>query len=354
MSILVSLISEQSIPNILVIKSMPAISRYLFLCSKRMKDSGRLTDLCELCGIDTYDELSIAEHDFYDIRKKLKDAVAGYPQDTSYLINITGGTKLMALAVYDLMSSQRAQIIYLPPQAEAAILIYPSMIKDFLPIRYQFDAPSFLQAYGIKGSFAEAPELLNIDALFRYIASSPDKNMCLWINQIGSINENLSLRRKYLPTLSKLMDTSSPGLPDENQRQYLKGGWFESYLAYWIQRVLPKAKLYMNMAINRESSDNELDLAFCYHNIFYVIEVKTSVSKIQDVKDYLYKLDSLGKKFGLYPRRCLAIAHQLSEQSLRRSPYALQRAQEMGIDVLLYSDLQPENIVKTLHTWIKP
>jgi hypothetical protein len=352
MKILLSLISEQSIPNILVIKSMPAIDRYLFLCSQRMKDSGRLADLCEVCNIRDFDVLDISEHDYLEVKTKLQSAVSGYPGHTTYLVNITGGTKIMALAVFDAMAHYRTQILYLPPFTEAANLIYPSVIPGFLPISHQLDAIRFLMAYGLKAEYDECAAMPNNDALFRYIASAANKELLQWINQLGSKTEDASLRRKYLPDLCKLLGQASDWIPDESGRQYLKGAWFESYLAHWLQRAIPGSPIYTNVLINRESSDNELDLAFCHKNVLSVIEVKTSISKTQDVKDFLYKLDSLGKKFGLYPRRCLAIADRLSQQNLQRSPHALQRAQEMGIAVFLYTDLKPENIENTLLRWI--
>ncbi|MCD8479073.1 MAG: DUF1887 family CARF protein [Candidatus Cloacimonetes bacterium] len=352
MRILVSLISEQSIPNILVIKSLPNVSRYLFLCSKRMKDSGRLADLCEVCAIEDYDEICIAEHDFADVKSGLQNAVDSYPKDVSYIVNITGGTKIMALAVYDLMSHLRTQILYLPPLADSAVLIYPSAIKDFLPITHQLDAIAFLRAYGILCSYEEAPEMPYTESLFNFIARSGDPILNQWINQIGSQTEDASLRKKYLKPIGNLLGKAQAWQPDEAERKYLKGAWFEAYLAHWLQELLPQCRIYQNLAINRGGSDNELDLVFCHKNSLYVMEVKTATPKTQDIKDFLYKLDSLGKKFGLYPRRCLAIADILSEHKLRRSPYVLNRAEEMGITIFSHTELRPENIRETLTTWI--
>jgi len=173
-----------------------------------------------------------------------------------------------------------------------------------------------------------------------------------WINQIGSKSEDNSLRKKYLPPIRNLLGKALDWLPDEAERKYLKGAWFEVYLAHWLQKLLPQCRVYQNLAINRAGSDNELDLVFCHKNSLYVLEVKTAVPKTQDLKDFLYKLDSLGKKFGLYPRRCLAIADIISEYKLRRSPYVLKRAEEMGITVFSHTELRPENIMNTLTTWI--
>lgn len=255
----------------------------------------------------------------------------------------------MVLAVYDLFKNHAAQVLYLPPFASSANLIYPSWIPDFLPITCSLNAVDYLKAYGIACTYEQVQNHPYSADIFRFYTSITDNSLNSWLNQAGSKSEASTLRKRYLPQYQKLLHKDETWYPDSSQLPYIKGGWFEHYIGEWLLKTI--SEVFLSVKIANPNTTNELDLIFTYHNVLYVIEAKTSVT-LSGFTDYLYKLDSLGKKFGLYPRSCIAIADKKAEKKLSASPYALQRAAELKIPIFTYQHLNPDSIQATLSKWI--
>lgn len=105
MNILVSIISEQIIPNYLLIKELhkelqSQIDRYLFISSAKMEEQNKTNILCEVAGIDKNQRIKtlVVEDLLNSILVKLSKL--NLPADATYYVNITGGTKIMSLAVW--------------------------------------------------------------------------------------------------------------------------------------------------------------------------------------------------------------------------------------------------------------
>ncbi|MDY0152354.1 MAG: DUF1887 family CARF protein [Candidatus Cloacimonas sp.] len=349
MKILVSLVSEQTIPNILLIKSLSGIDRYLFISTQLMKDSGRREWICAVCNICDYDEILVKEHSYADIIMHLNALVTYYPSDTIYVVNITGGTKIMALATCDHFRKAKAQILYIPPQQTHAQLIHPSAIEEFVPLTYSLDALEYLKAYGI--SVEPISPITNhtsfLDKVFGFIAQSPNRGLAQIINNLGNKYADCAGTKEVVHHFASLLNIHPDQVLEPAWLQFIKGKWFEEYLTYWISQCLPEARIYTNIKISKDNVQNELDLTFAYANTLYVIEAKTAV-KLPAVKDYLYKLDSLRRDFGLFPRCFLSIADSNNEADWLRAKIFQQRSQKMKIPVLSFSDLTPSTIQNTI------
>jgi hypothetical protein len=120
---------------------------------------------------------------------------------------------------------------------------------------------------------------------------------------------------------------------------YLGGGWLEEYVYGVLADCrLPERDLCMNVEIewqseSRQTTRNELDIAFCFGNRLNIISCKTSSIDRRGGddpkgKEALYELDSLAENVGgLFARSMLVSAHRLS-------PVSRQRAMDMGIQVI--------------------
>ena len=116
MKTIVSIISEQTIPNYLFIKEMfqPG-DKLMFISSKKMSDRIRWIkntlqwNQCE--SIDVVLQKNGDEEDWAAMTAQIKNALR---DEQEYCVNLTGGTKFMALAVQSVFEKYDAKYYYIP------------------------------------------------------------------------------------------------------------------------------------------------------------------------------------------------------------------------------------------------
>jgi tRNA A37 threonylcarbamoyladenosine dehydratase len=107
-SILVSLVSQQTIPNVELIKEFgDKINKHLFITTAQMQN--QLEWIKQASGIGISDVIEVDAFDTLDIKKKLGEYPFG---DDEIIVNVTGGTKLMSLVIDDFFRSVGATIYY--------------------------------------------------------------------------------------------------------------------------------------------------------------------------------------------------------------------------------------------------
>lgn len=104
--LLLSLIGDQPIPNLLPIRHLQAAEN-LLVYTTRTRERARL--LRKLIGGSLQDDLPVDAYDFQAILAKLQERVSGIE---TVQFNLTGGTKMMALAAYALAVQRRADFLY--------------------------------------------------------------------------------------------------------------------------------------------------------------------------------------------------------------------------------------------------
>ncbi len=140
MKVLINLIGEQPIPNLLPILFFKPDKTIILYSEKTAKVARRIKRLskanCEKFEIDAYDLNSINE--------VLKNIVS---KENDYIFNITGGTKLMSVALFNFAAQLNSQIVYLKSENNKN-LIYFLKLNDVGDIDFNVQ---------------ELPELLNVD-----------------------------------------------------------------------------------------------------------------------------------------------------------------------------------------------
>ncbi len=346
--ILVSLVSEQAIPNVLLIRTLQDVDRYLFVSTKRMNDTGRLEALLVFCPHKQIHILSIDEMDPVAAQQDIAKEVAKY-KDARFLVNLTGGTKVMSIAAYEFFRQRNAQFLYLPPKADFFSLIYPSYVREFLPVGCRLSPCEYLGAYniGIGQEQAVIPSESVTDRMFEYYVHSRQREFPRFLADLGSPLFEISPQyRSMLDDLSQLLELDSAQLLAPQWLKFLKGGWFEAYLFHRLSRVLPLGQLRMSLRVAKNYVPNELDLVFTHRNILHVLELKTH-APVQSLTEALYKLDSVRRDYGLYPVCCLAVASSRLERS-SALPLLSTRAKNMGIRLLTYGGLRPDRVDGTV------
>lgn len=143
MPVLINLIGEQPIPNLLPVfhlKPEKTIILYTATTNNTAKRIEKLIENCEKKLVEPYDI-----NQFKEVVKKIIN-----PYDRC-IFNITGGTKIMSVALFEIASEKRAPILYLQSEGKETLL-------------YQF---TFNQDGSINQNMDTLPELINADIYLR-------------------------------------------------------------------------------------------------------------------------------------------------------------------------------------------
>ena len=337
MKILVCLLSDQHVPNLLsVLNQKP---NYLFLIESagmEKKNASRnfqsalenersnFTQFPKVITIPVGDEnnLIALANEF------TKQMINNFPA-AEWIVNLTGGTKLMSLAAYQaFQQAGNRQFIYIP--VNNPNLLQMPMSGESSVIQENISMETFLLGYGFefaknKNAIAIAQkEALKRKALTCLIASkSAEKDFRIWgraigkpefrnwLKQMDHAKKPKQLESNYLmpsdgSVLNKVKETFDLGMyPDGSLRglldsfavKYLDGGWLEEF----VWNILNDNKKDLNIAdvtlgaVIRpvgSGSTNELDVSFIRNYGLNIVECKTG--KQQDkMQDNQYKLSAI-------------------------------------------------------------
>ena len=114
--IIVSILSNHSVPNFLFIKEMAGqYDRHIFVTSPEIDNLGRKEQLIKALGI-TDQNVTVISVDGNDYQSAIATLTDRWQEDedNEYIVNLTGGTKMMSLAVHDFFKDKRADFYYVP------------------------------------------------------------------------------------------------------------------------------------------------------------------------------------------------------------------------------------------------
>ncbi|HIQ12637.1 MAG TPA: DUF1887 family protein [Caldilineales bacterium] len=137
MFILISLVGEQPMPILLPGRYLRP-EKHIFLHTDRTRPvAKRLQRLM--------DNVSLQSVDAYALEKTLSTLREIIPQTDKLVINLTGGTKMMALAAFALASERSAEVAYFQSEEHASRLHRYGFVNDqFLPLGKPEDLPELI------------------------------------------------------------------------------------------------------------------------------------------------------------------------------------------------------------------
>ncbi len=327
---IISLVSDQPMPNLLFIRQMPEADRYVFLTTERMEAEGKTDNLVRVCGIPAEKVDYI-----YTDHEHLPEILAAWKEledepDDEYHINLTGGTKMMALGTYatftQSLPQDRVNVYYLPLNAGVIHQTYPVMRE--IPLKADVEIEEYLDAHGVKLISHEPwrPWEKEARQVFRHVSRQ---------------HTNYRIQNLLLESRTNREDLGIESLSAE-ERSFYSGKWLEVWLASQVRDLLgvPQHRIIVGAQINKSGADvhmaNEYDLLFIRDNRLYLGECKYFSSrrekKMRDISKELFKMGGANNLTGLNARPFLAIfggfsslATPLEEQCriLRLRPPAL-------------------------------
>lgn len=292
MRIVISILSDQLIPNVLFIKQMGEKGDiHIFLSSKEMEQKHKSRILAQSLnlGDKQYRTIVIDQNSPSLILQVLEKEFPKEKQHSNLVINITGGTKMMSqMAHFYFRGFDKTTIYYWPIGEKYVEQLHPEFKRIEIENPVQLNLKTYLAAHGYSFTQAERPDrdYHAAEELYRKVITYGDAAL--------------------VSEISKATNTEYK----ENDKGYLSGGWFEVWLYFTLKKELQlkDSQIGLNLKIKNEASkrgsesDNELDVAFVYKNTLYILECKVYTRKQltgKRITDAIYKISSVRQSLGL-------------------------------------------------------
>jgi hypothetical protein len=296
---LVSLISEHLLPNYLLAKEMHCrYDEHIFITTARMEEKLMTSRFSNTLKVKKEEVkiIVVPEDDLSDAMKKMK--LENFNKDDKFIVNITGGTKIMSIATVINFLDYNADFYYIPILTNKIENVKTS---EDLPIRYRVNVEEYLSLYGLRFEFDN-----------------------------GEVVDN--------------------------------GHKFEEYICNRIcsEKGLKKGFVYRGVKLFRDVSeqinDNEIDIVWTADNQLFVGECKISLTPpngketraepVEYLNNIMYKLSAISKDFGLMVNPYIFIKSKLPKQfNSDRIKSINKRLKILGIKGLLSSqELQQQKL----------
>lgn len=306
--ILVSLVSDQSAPNITFIKQFKEqANSFLFLSTDDMEGKGMSNSIINSSAIDKdrTKVLIVDPHKFDSVPEAVVSYLntLGSEEETHFFVNITLGTKMMSLGAYKIFTEiSNARIYYIPFGFNGYKEIHPMSQSALFEAKVSVD--EYLKSYGVK--ILSKGQVLSIEDTAKKSFegfSVIDSNDNLVLENLRAERETKKIEIDSIPNLNELLNKFSykpieQGFLLKKEIKYITGGWFEEWTFYRLKSLLNLFDNEIEIGVNTQIiADNDLDVVLMYNNQLHVIECKT------DMDDYLaettlYKSGALNDKFG--------------------------------------------------------
>lgn len=320
------------------------------------------------------------ESNMFAIQQMILDWANSHAVKDSFIFNITGGTKLISIALDRasmLLGPKRAECFYQSRdhkvvwyQRQSDKIVYPinnnlNLQQRVVSRGYQIIKQQLITDISIE-------ELRYAQKLIELMHSDFNKgrSLCSFINLIASVSDerkSLTLpfeqmkseQSEVLAELAQVTqnhffkfdtDTKTIEFESEHARDFMKGGWLEVYTGFECFKALmslnPQAELAVNVELKKKETPNEMDVMFIHHAHLYCIECKTAKTMAhENAKDVLYKLSALHDLGGVNQKRAVVSLYSLKD-------YNLTRAQNSDIKIFQEKDLL--NLSEQILTWLRP
>ncbi len=331
----VCLVSGQSLPNLMPLLWDRARPRELILCVTR--DMAGNVPVLERFAAKR--GIPVTRHDLpgadpMPVGQIVAELAGGRPPN-SLAVNLTGGTKLMALGALEAARSAGLPTFYMDTdQGKCLLVSAPAFREEPLPELCR--VADILEAHGYAVISADAgpvPEIVRkttqalVDGFDRF---SRDISAFNAMAHEAAETPGHAVQRRDWPasesfqellrlfreagTLSLSRDTTR--FASEEACRFAGGGWLEAHVQAILHRLRTDGRIHDHavnvVAENAKGVQNELDAALVAANRLFVIECKTARMSGDEVRDedVSYKLDTLRDVLGGTMTRAMLVSYQ--------------------------------------------
>jgi hypothetical protein len=358
--VLVSLVSDQTIPIVLLAKELSDIDFYIFVTTKKMEENKRSDHTILALGLadNQFLKIRVQEDSLIDISENLKNKLSS---NDEYIVNLTGGTKLMSIGSFNFFKKKNSVIYYIAGGKNTYRQIYPEINNKEKNLNYRANIKEYLRSYGIeihKKSFNNKNNLLKSEeytrtVFIKYTSNQIDFQFLDELRKIRKISKfiitDLFGLEEFLTNIE--FKTINPGFIVKKEIEYLTGGWFEEFI---YQKIMQKYNfedeidmIGINVTISNQKLQNEFDIMYMFKNRLHVIECKTgifdSITNRNITNDAIYKLAALKKYFGLFAKTEFYTLSEKGNSVYELKQNYLDRANILSIEIKDKNDILNQN-----------
>lgn len=371
------MVSQQAAPNLLPLldNDMKPEKVVLLVTPQMQHQANYLEQVIKPRGIKVVQHPLDLVDDFDAMEHQLMALVENEPAD-EIALNVTGGTKWMAIAAQEVFRMNGSAVFYVKVEDDKVLFLNGDPSSHDLSQR--IDLKSYIQAYGYE--FRGESQIAGLPQNLRELCERLVLKVDEWQGAIGQLNllaseaerkHTLSLELKTVvkhadPQLMVLLDecteagllrgrvTAQIQFVDEQARNWANGGWLESYVNSKLNELKGEGVIQDSPRLNQHihrigaTSHNEVDVCFMARNRLHLIECKTKrmagKGTAEAATDTVYKLDSISDLGGLSTKSMLVSYRPLN-------PADQQRAKDLRIKVVQGGQVQ--QLKSVLRDWIK-
>jgi hypothetical protein len=326
-NIIVSIISDHTIPNLRFIKEFTNISEYIFITTEEMRKNRKTLNLINALNIPQRKtkQITVPSFDMERIEHILLSN--DFDDSKNYLVNITGGTKPMSITVLTFFSAfKNVRIFYVPIGEGTYRQVYPRISAAQKKFTSKITLREYLDSYGL--------EILSMEQTLK---------------KEFKVAERIFNKMKLLGNLNKLEEiTTAHNRNNATDRTYFSGGWFEEYIYYKFKQIfdLKQNEIAFNVNLKNNKSKNEYDVIFVHNDSIYIVECKAYYGKSDaraKIEKGLYKLGALDEDFGLKAKPVYITTYDFTENNRHQYKSLSERAKALNVQLFHYRDLINEN-----------
>ncbi|PIV34301.1 MAG: hypothetical protein COS34_04790 [Lysobacterales bacterium CG02_land_8_20_14_3_00_62_12] len=371
-TIQVLLVSDQAAANLLpaldpALKPSAAI---LLVTGKMQQQAGHLAQVLGESGVKASQVMLPNEHDYGQLESALLD-LASQHEGATVTLNVTGGTKLMALAAQSVARAAGWSIFYVDVDSDEVIWLAPEQRRQ--PLGQQLRLNHYLRGYGFgiepltsrpssqphkallqtlilqQGSLTKAITQLN------WLAQQSENNHRLDV----PLSEDLRDSRSLEALLRNFEDAGVLEVKDDKvvfrsaeNRDFAKGGWLEQYVFKTVcesRDALAMRDQASNLVVTDSAGvKNELDAVFLARNRLFVIECKTArmdQPEAPKANDTLFKLSEICRRVGGLGTRGMLASYRPLAAAEKRLAAALR--------IELVCEQQLASLSEKIQSWVQ-
>lgn len=367
------LVSAQAAPNLLpaldpALKPDEAVLLITHLMHAQAK---HLATVLQEAGVKTTRIELEDEHDYKAIQTAMLE-VATTREGNSIALNVTGGTKLMALAAQSVAEAAGWKVFYVDADTDEVIWLSEEARRQ--PLAQQLRLTHYLRGYGFtlpqgvaRPPFEQRHADLTKTLLLQIGSLEAPLSQLNWLGQIAEDAKKLqvalspaqqnnrgleALLRNFQDAAVLTLQGANLRFSSEADRDFAKGGWLEAHVFKTVSALTGELGI-RDKAANLQVTDqdgvnNELDVAFLARNRLFVIECKTArMDKPEAPKanDTLYKLAEISRRVGGLGSRAMLASYR----ALR--PSEMQLAKALNIQLVCGAELN--RLEEKLKTWVR-
>lgn len=301
MKSIICLVSRQTMANVLPIMMFKPSRVYLLTTEEERDAAIRIRNVCTLKKIDTKIIEGIDPYDTQTVRRAMENVLEG--NNVQFIVNLTGGTKLMSLAAYEVARENNLSALYCNTERKEVIHLIPSMHKE--PLRVAISIEEYLMSYGYSIIDERSQESLNdFIRLFDYVQANNIfgslAELFQKVNKSGlerpmTVHSNdrhlefQKIHEKYIISYGKYKEEKQKLTITKSS--FSSGFWLEAWVYY---KLLQMGKRHIKVGVKLRSDkdlENEIDVMMLDDYVLHLFSCKTG--KIMKPQMPIFELETL-------------------------------------------------------------